>query len=423
MKRVLQITRAYYPRIGGIEQVTRDIVHALNGMDDMEQKVICLGDDGADGELVRKRSQSIHDMIDGTEIIRCGSICQVASQLLSPSYPFELHRVMKTFQPDIVIFHYPSPFMAAFLLAYKKQNFKLIIYWHLDITRQKLLGKLFHRQNLSLLQRADIVAPTSMQYIEGSRYLQQFRSKCQILCNCIDTTRLQTTERTTVLADRIRNDHAGKIICFALGRHVPYKGYKFLIQAADDLDDRFRIFIGGTGPLTEELKKQASGNAKVIFPGRISDEEMVAYYQACDIFCFPSVTKNEAFGIALAEGMYFGKPAVTFTIPGSGVNFVSLNGVTGIECPNGDNKAYAEALRKLADDPALREKYGKNARQRVLENFTTEQFQQSIRGLLEMLKNQGVRPDGEKLHHQREIHGGQDAGHCAVCPGNRQSVR
>ena len=45
------------------------------------------------------------------------------------------------------------------------------------------------------------------------------------------------------------------------------------------------------------------------------------------IFCFPSITRNEAFGIALAEAMYCGKPAVTFTIEGSGVNFVSLDGV------------------------------------------------------------------------------------------------
>ena len=98
----------------------------------------------------------------------------------------------------------------------------------------------------------------------------------------------------------------------------------------------------------------------------------------CDIFCFPSVTKNEAFGLALAEGMYFGHPAVTFTIEGSGVNYVSINGVTGIECPNGDSKAYAEALKTLASDTELREKYGEAARARVIENFTFEMFKKNI---------------------------------------------
>ena len=84
--------------------------------------------------------------------------------------------------------------------------------------------------------------------------------------------------------------------------------------------------------------------------------------------------------------MYFGKPAVTFTIPGSGVNYVNLDGVTGIECPNGDSRAYAAALKKLADDPELREKYGKAARQRVLDKFTEETFSKNLTDLIDSLK-------------------------------------
>ena len=164
------------------------------------------------------------------------------------------------------------------------------------------------------------------------------------------------------------------ILCFGMGRHVPYKGYTYLIQASKLLDDRFSICIAGKGPLTESLKEEAKDDPKVEFLGRVSDEDMIAYYMACDIFCFPSVTKNEAFGIALAEGMYFEKPAITFTIPGSGVNYVSIANETGIECPNGDVKAYAKALKKLAEDEKIRVKYGVYAKKRVKENFMFEQF-------------------------------------------------
>lgn len=387
MKRVLQITRAYYPRIGGIEQVTRDIVHALNSMDDIEQKVICLGDNGADGDLVRKRSQSIHDEIDGTEIIRCGSICQAASQLISPSYPFELYRVMKTFDPDVVIFHYPNPFMAAFLLAHKKWRFKLIVYWHLDITKQKILGKLFHGQNLSLIKRADRIAGATSVHVNESAYTPYFGDKRYILPYCIDEKRLVLAADEEARSQSIREEYSGKILGFFIGRHVPYKGLKYLIDAAKQLDDDscLHFLIAGQGPLTDELKTWAKGEERIEFLGRITDSEWRAYLKACDIFCFPSITRNEGFGLALAEGMYFGKPAVTFTIPGSGVNFVNLNGVTGIECPNGDSKAYAAALQKLADDPALREEYGRNARQRVLDNFTAERFSRNLRELLDTL--------------------------------------
>lgn len=182
--------------------------------------------------------------------------------------------------------------------------------------------------------------------------------------------------------EEIRRENCGKIICFAVGRHVPYKGYEYLIKASKYLDDRFRIFIGGKGPLTDDLKAQAAGDEKITFLGRVSDEDLIAYYQAMDIFCFPSITKNEAFGIALAEAMYFGKPAVTFTIPGSGVNYVCPNGKTGIEVPNRNVKAYAEALTKLADDSNLRERLGTAAKMRVKENFLYAQFQKSIRSIL-----------------------------------------
>ena len=119
--------------------------------------------------------------------------------------------------------------------------------------------------------------------------------------------------------------------------------------------------------------------------GRITDSERRSYLYACDIICFPSITRNEGFGLALAEGMYFGHPAVTFTIPGSGVNYVNLNGVTGIECPNSDYRSYAMALKHLCENIELREKYGKAARKRVLENFTSNSFYNNVRNMIEGL--------------------------------------
>ena len=382
MIRVLQVICGMYPRIGGIEQVGRDVAAALSSNPDIEQKIICFNEDAQCGDYVCHRKETVTDKVDGVEVIRCGCIAKIASQLISLSYPRQLKKLMKSFGPNVVIFHYPSPYLAAFLLHNLKKETKLIVYWHLDITKQKILGKIFHRQNIKLLKRADKVVATSSPYIDGSMYLSKFSKKCVVVNNCISLDRLKKDAETEKMTADIREKNNGKTICFGLGRHVPYKGYKYLIDAAEYLDNSFKIYIGGRGPLTDELKEQAKGLNNVEFLGRISNSELVAYLDACDIFCFPSITKNEAFGIALAEGMYFGKPAVTFTIPGSGVNYVNLNGVTGIECPNGDSKAYAEALKTLAEDPALREKYGQAARQRVIENFTGEIFEKNVMKLL-----------------------------------------
>ncbi|MBP5242939.1 MAG: glycosyltransferase, partial [Clostridia bacterium] len=186
-------------------------------------------------------------------------------------------------------------------------------------------------------------------------------------------------------AEEIKAENADKIICYAMGRHVPYKGIEYLVRASKLLDDKFSVYIGGQGPLTESLKELAQGDDKVHFLGRVSDEEATAYMLACDIFCFPSITKNEAFGIALAEAMYFSNPAVTFTIDGSGVYYVSLDGVTGIEAENGNVEKYAQALQTLAKDESLRQKYGEAAKQRVLDNFTFEKFKENVNSLLETI--------------------------------------
>ncbi|MBR1443193.1 MAG: glycosyltransferase [Firmicutes bacterium] len=380
--KVLQISKYQYPYIGGTEQVARDIVNALQNDDTIEQKIICFNEDASDGDYICHRGETVHDIVDGIEVIRCGCFAKVASQSLSMTYFNELKKVLKEFSPDIVILHYPNPFVTNFLLSMLSKDIELIVYWHLDITKQKFLGKLFHRQNIKLLKRANKVVATSPNYIAGSPYLSKFRDKCVVVPNCIRTERLEATDLVKRKASDIRAKNKDKTLIFACGRHVPYKGMTYLVKASKYLDENFRIYIGGKGELTEELKKEADGDDKIAFLGRVSDDDLKAYYMACDIFAFPSITKNEAFGIALAEAMYMGLPAVTFTIPGSGVNYVSVNGETGIECPNGDWKAFAEALKKLGDDKNLSEKYSKNAKKRVEDKFMFEQFAENIKGLI-----------------------------------------
>ena len=380
MKKILQIPNYFYPNIGGIEQTSQDISRAIgNGY---EQKIICFNENASENGYRCIRSETVTEMVNGIEVVRCGCVVKVFSQSVSLTYAKQLDKIMREFSPDIVIFHYPNPFVAAFLLKYRKQNFKFILYWHLDITKQKTLGKLFHQQTIRLLEWADQIVATSPNYANGSPYLVEYKAKCTVIPSCINTSRLVLNEKRKAISKKIRNKYKQKIICFGIGRHVEYKGYTYLIEAAKYLDDRFLILIGGIGNLTDTLKEQAKDLHCVKFLGRINDDELIGYMNACDIFCFPSITKNEAFGLALAEGMYFGKPAVTFTIPGSGVNYVNLDGVTGIECPNGDSKAYAEALKRLANDPELREKYGEAARQRVLENFTEEIFNDNLMRLM-----------------------------------------
>lgn len=367
MDRILHISKYFYPFHGGTEQIAMDCVSALQNS--YEQKVICFNHEHG----------NTTDIVNGIEVIRCGCFANISSQPLSASCGRELKRILKDFLPDVVIFHYPNPFVAHYLLKYIPKHAKLVIYWHLDIVKQKVLKLFFITQNKRLVQRADLLIATSPKYVEGSPYLMAASGKCKVIPNCINEERLKLSEESKMLAEKIRSENAGKIICFAVGRHTEYKGFKYLIQASKMLDNRFNIYIAGKGEETENLKTAAQGDNKIHFLGMIGDNELKAYFAAMDIFCFPSISKNEAFGLALAEGMYFEKPAVTFHIPGSGVNYVSIDGETGIEVANRDVEGYASAMIRLADNSDLRLKYGRNAKQRVVDNFLDVQFRDNIR--------------------------------------------
>lgn len=370
MKKILHISKYYYPFSGGTEQIARDVVLALKG--EYEQKVIAFND-GKEDKL---------DIVDGIEVTKCGCFTKIAAQSLSVSYGKHLHKVMKEFNPDIVVFHYPNPFVTALLLReLKNTKAKLVVYWHLDIVRQKYLKLLFAPQNRSLLARADKVIATSPNYIEGSKWLQSVKEKCIVVPNCINVERMTITPEIEKRAAEIRKENKDKTICVAVGRHTEYKGFTYLVQASKLLDDKFRIFITGKGELTEKLHEEAKGDTKITFTGRIDDVELKALILASDIFCFPSITKNEAFGLALAEGMYYKKPAVTFTIPGSDVNYVSLDKVTGIEVENRNVEKYADAMRILSKNKELRLKYGKAGKERVENNFLSTQFCNNIKEL------------------------------------------
>ncbi len=369
MKRILHVSKYYFPFRGGTEQIARDCVNALR--ESYAQKVLCF----SEGKDDRR------DTVDGIEVIRVGVNATVASQGLSAGYGKALQAVIRDFRPDIIVFHYPNPFVAHYLLRMIPGGCKLVIYWHLDIVKQKVLKQFFSGQNRRLVERADVLIATSPNYVDGSPWLSGAREKCAIIPNCINEGRLEAAGTNQPLGTVL----SGRIICVAVGRHTAYKGFDYLIQAGKLLDSRFEIYILGQGEETARLKALAGEDPKIHFPGRVDDAELIGYLQAMDIFCFPSVSKNEAFGVALAEGMYFGKPAVTFTIPGSGVNYVSLGGVTGIEVENRNAAAYAEAMRKLADDEGLRKRLGEAARKRVEENFMSGQYRENIRTLFSRL--------------------------------------
>lgn len=370
-KRVLHISKYYYPYLGGTESVCQDIVE---GLKEYENRVICFNDS----------NRAVCCEINGIQILRIGCFMKVASQSCSLFYYYYLKRNIQSWQPDIIHFHHPNPFVAFLLVRLIPANTKLIVHWHLDITKQKYIYPLVKRNERRLLERADSVIVTSPQYRDASLPLKPFLQKVKVVANGINIHRFDLQCNDEMRIKDIHKKYHYKRLIFFVGRHVEYKGLRYLIEAEKYVTTDCHIVIAGQGPLTEELKAKAN-LGRVSFVGRLSNDDLRCYLHAADVFAFPSITKNEAFGLALAEAMYCRCPAVTFYIEGSGVNWVSLNGVTGIEVDNSDSKKYASAIDKLLRDDLLRKQYADAARKRVVEYFTIEKEQEAANEIYKQL--------------------------------------
>jgi mannosyltransferase C (fragment) len=360
MAKILHISKYYYPYYGGIEDVAQTIVRELKPFH--TQKIICFND----------RNITETDIVEDVEVYRIATVGTFFSQPIPKGYHTALKKLIKEFKPDYIHLHMPNPVVTLFLLNMDLSGSKLYIHWHADISGQKLLYSLYKDYEKKLLLRADKIIATSQIYLEHSEPLRNFLYKSVIVPNTINEQKFSDKVDDADKIEQIRKLYGNKKILFFVGRHVPYKGIEYLIECEKFVDDDCVFVVAGKGPLTKRLKTQAAHSDRIKFIGKISDEELRLYLKASYLFLFPSINRSEAFGVALAEALYCGLPAVSFDIEGSGVTWVNKNNYSGVVVKNFDKQAFARTINELLKKEDLRAELSRNAKSWVSENFLTD---------------------------------------------------
>lgn len=353
--KVLHLAKFYPPDHGGMETVVATLVDGLSGKG-WDVDVLCTHRQWR--TLTEIRS---HDSV----VVRAGQIGTLLSTPVSPA--LIRHAIARVTGADLVHVHLPNP-MAALALLLAPRPRRLLLHWHSDVVTQQIARSLVAPLERWLLRRADLIVATSQRYLDCSKQLAPFRDKAVVVPLGIGDNPPADADRARAWRERFG---IGRIV-LAVGRMTGYKGFDVLIDAARELPEGIIVVIVGGGPLLESHRRRATAatqGAKVWLTGPVSNLDRDALLAIADVFCLPSTSRAEAFGIALLEAMAAGKPVVASDIPGSAVGWVNESGV-GV--PPRDAKALAEALRRVLQDDALAIRMGQDGRKRYLKLFTAD---------------------------------------------------
>lgn len=351
--RILEVNKAYYPHVGGIESLVKQYAEDFSRKSDL---IVLVCRDG--------RGKTIQEKISGAKIIRSGSFGTYFSCPLSLSFIRNFRRLAE--KSDIIHINTPFPLadLAVLLSGYKG---RIVISWHSDVVKQKKLLFFYKPIMMKFLKRADLILTATQGHIDSSPYISKFREKCRVIPYGINIREYLNIQRKPILTEKLIDKSAVKV--FFTGRLVYYKGVEILLKAFRNVHN-CELFIAGTGTLETSLKEYAGSHNmdNVHFMGFLPDNDLKCAFADCDIFVLPSVANSEAFGIVQLEAMVYSKPVINTSLP-TGVPHVSVDGVSGITVEPSSPIQLANAINMLAGDKNLREAYGKNAFRRVHDIF------------------------------------------------------
>lgn len=357
--KILQVAKWCSPYIGGIERIVEDIVESLKQRTKM-MLLVC-----ADG---KKTTFETRD--DGVEVVRAGSIAKLCSMPISIKY-LDWFRKLST-DADVIQFHAPFPLSDLALFLFHHNRAATAVWWHSDVVRQKKLLMFYKPLMNWFLEHVDRIYVASDAIVHQSEHLGKYIDKIEVIPFGIDERIYKDSSSLKPILTKKLIDKKNKKILF-VGRLVYYKGVEVLIDAFEGIEGA-ELFIVGEGELRKTLEgvaKCSEQSDRIHFIGSLSEAELQAAYNDCDIFVLPSISRSECFGLVQMEAMAYGKPVINTRLD-TAVPEVSLDGVSGITVTPESVEELHDAIEKLCKDDKLRKLYGKAAKKRIHQHFSLE---------------------------------------------------
>ena len=283
-----------------------------------------------------------------------------------------------------------APVCRFFKFFYPKKKYISIVHG-LDITfahKKSMLGKIYRAVNIPALKKMDKLFMVGNESIEQAVKMGIPREKCVFIPNglMLDRTHVDATRKD--LEKVLGMDLAGKKVIFRAGRFTAHKGTEWFIRnVMPKLPENYIMAAAGGGittkqagdenyyPKCEKAVKDLGLESRVKLLLNLPQPEMNILFNACDLSVSPNIKvpgSMEGFGITAIESAVCKRVILASGI--EGLKDAIKDGENGFLLPWGDADAWVNKINEVLSDDKFRVEFGQKARQYVLDNFTWDKI-------------------------------------------------
>lgn len=356
--RILHVGKFYPPYRGGMEIFLADLIHAQ-----------------------RRQGMDAHALVHGEPqpddppwLERVPVQFQLVYAPFALGFRAALAKAIRRIRPDVLHLHMPNNSALWALTLPGARRIPWVVHWHSDVVVSEiklsvaLAYALYRPFEHALLDGAERIIATSPPYLEASKTLQYWRSKCVTAPLGIDTGGVPAPQGCDTWSP------GADLRLLSIGRLTYYKGFETLIQAVSHLPG-VELLIAGDGELRASLEARIQAarplpaGTSIRLLGDVSETQKHALLASCDAFCLASRERTEAFGVVLLEAMFHARPCIVTDLPGSGMPWLVAHAKAGLRVPIEDVEGWQNAITRLRHDPPLRQRLGAAGRQALLRSF------------------------------------------------------
>ena len=334
----------------------------------------------------------LEETLDGVRVIRVPVLMKVSKAVVMPTLGIKAWSLIR--QVDGVNLHLPQMDAALLAILSRLQKKPVILTYQCDLRLphgvvNRLADGVATLANRMTGDLAGIIVALAQDYADHSPYFQHFPQKTRVVNAPVDWVAVSEAD---LQAFREKfHIRPGERIIGMVGRLAAEKGAEYLIQAMPRVIQRYpdaRVLY--VGPYQNVLGEEAYARrlAPMVaslgnhwtFLGVLSNQDLAAFYHACDLTVLPSVNSTDAFGMVQIESILAGTPVVASDLPG--IRQPVLTTGLGKIVPPRDAGALADAILALLDRPERSEAIARQAAQAYAPQAAAQHYETFFEELL-----------------------------------------